>query len=148
MTIWQSDEQLAMQELAVAIQHSADQYSDAAEILEGQPAAAAMRELADQREQWAEVLHEAIRKLDDLPAVPDQDREAGEKLLNRVKAALAGDELATVLELRIEEELRIKELIETGRATKLPDFCETIVDGLDKEVDRVLAQLKQMQASR
>lgn len=147
MTIWQSDEQLAMQELAVAIQHSADQYSDAAEILEGHDAAVTMQALSDQRQQWAEVLHEAIRKLDDLPAVPDQDREAGEKLLNRVRAAFAGDELATVLELRIEEEQRIKELIEAGRGTKLPDFCETVIDKLENDVDRVLAQLKQMQAS-
>ncbi len=148
MSIWQSDEQLAMQELAVAIQHSADQYSDAAGILEGQAAATTMEALSVQRQQWADVLQEAIRKLGDLPAVPDQDLEAGEKLISRVKAAFTGDELATVLEERIEDEQRIRELIETGRGTKLPDFCETIIDGLDKDVDNVLAQLSQLQASR
>lgn len=134
MKIWQSDEQVALQDLAVAVQHSADQYADAAAMVEVGPAADFMSVRARQREHLAEKLRQAIRQTDDLPSVPNQDKEDGEKLFNRMKAAFAENGLAAVLKQRLEDENQLQLLIVGCLDKDYPAPCSEIIRQLADDV--------------
>ncbi len=142
MKIWQSDDQVALQDLAVAVQHSADQYADAAAMVEVGPAADAMSDIARRREQMAEEIRQAIRQTDDLPSVPNQDKEDGEKLFNRMKAAFAEDGMAAVLQQRLEEESQLQALIAGCQGKDYPPPCMAIIQRLESHVAQVEAKLQ------
>lgn len=144
MKIWQSDEQVALQDLAVAVQHSADQYADAAAIVEVGPAADAMSAIARQREQWAEEIRQAIRQTDDLPSVPNQDKEDGEKLFNRMKAAFAEDGVAAVLQQRLDEEKQVHTLLADCRTRNYPQTLMEVIRQLETHVEQVEQQLQNL----
>jgi uncharacterized protein (TIGR02284 family) len=97
MTLLRNALQTALHDVVLACGEAADGHEAAAELLEGDPLAHVLRELAAERRAFAGQLGERLRELDDLPPEPDADLETVRELATWVKAALTGDQRHTVL---------------------------------------------------
>ena len=100
MALLRNELQTALHDVVLACSEAADGHAAAAEILADDPLAATLRQLAEERRELAGRLGERVRELDDLPPEPDADLETVRELTTLVKAALTGDQRATIAEER------------------------------------------------
>ncbi|SDZ78200.1 hypothetical protein [Microbulbifer marinus] len=105
MALIRSESQAALNDLHVALKHSADNYRDAAEFLDDEPASEFFRKVAAERDSLAAEVEQAIRAENDLPSEPDRDLEAGEQLLHRLESLFAPDQTGEVIEQRRQDDL-------------------------------------------
>ncbi|WP_237055846.1 hypothetical protein [Microbulbifer sediminum] len=100
MALIRDDVQVALNDLHVALKHSADHYRYAAEFLSDESAASHCQAIAGERDQLAGLVADAIRAAGDLPAVPDSEREVGEQLLQRLESMFSADQAREVMAQR------------------------------------------------
>jgi predicted trehalose synthase len=113
MSVLRNDLQVALNDLHVALQESADHYRYAAELITEPLIGETFNTLAESRAQLAHKTAQAIRDNDDLPSVPDTDSETGEQLLQRLEAALSINEAADIVAQRLEGEVHLEQLLQT-----------------------------------
>lgn len=102
-----NESEAAVNDLVVAMKDVADGHEEAAALLGDDPAAALLRRrVAGLRAAIAE-LEELIRRRGDLPREPDADAEAARHLMSRLRASLAADERAALLDERAAAEERL-----------------------------------------
>jgi len=109
-----SELQTALQDVEVSCLEVADGHDGAADLLEDDPLAPVLRELASARRAAAARLGDCIRQLDDLPAEPDADLETARELATRLKAALTGDQREIILEERTAAEAHLMTLADAA----------------------------------
>jgi len=120
MALLRNELQTALHDVVLACSEAADGHAAAAEILAGDPLAPLLRQLAEERRELAGRLGERVRELDDLPPEPDADLETVRELTTLVKAALTGDQRATVVEERRAAEAHLLATVE--QALSQPDL--------------------------
>lgn len=113
MSIIRNDRQVALNDLLVAVEKTADHYRASADSLQDHAAAVAtqLRELAQRREQLSDLIKREIQASGDLPSAPDEDRESVEQLFQRVHASLAPDQILDVLRQRLDAEDELDSLL-------------------------------------
>ncbi|MFI2810209.1 MULTISPECIES: hypothetical protein [Microbulbifer] len=102
MALIRDDVQVALHDLHVALKHSADSYSHAADFLNDAGASNRCRSIASERDKLAALVAAAVREAGDLPAVPDSEREVGEQLLQRLESLFSADQAREVMAQRRE----------------------------------------------
>ncbi|WP_237064674.1 hypothetical protein [Microbulbifer guangxiensis] len=107
MSIIRNDTQVALNDLHVALKHSADHYREAGEFLQDGEVSAFCEQAAADRDQLAGLVEQVIRESGQLPSVPDQDRETGEQLLERLESLFSADETREVLQNRLDIEQQL-----------------------------------------
>ncbi|WP_299593228.1 hypothetical protein [uncultured Microbulbifer sp.] len=90
MSLLRTDTQAALQALHKVIRESAAHYRFVVEHCARGEGAKRCDELAEERDQLAGQLAEAIRKTGDLPAEPDRDLEAARQLQDELVSQLSG----------------------------------------------------------
>jgi hypothetical protein len=96
------ERQIALNEAVEASLHAAHVHEDGAELLGDD--ALGLRQLASRRRRDAEILAEHVRRLGDLPTEPDPEYEVAIDVVSHIKAALAEDNRAQVIERSNEAE--------------------------------------------
>lgn len=132
MNFIRTDKQVALHDLLIAIEESADHYQDAADFLKDHPACVYLEQFAKQRLILTTRLEQAIRAQGELPAAPDPDKETSAKIFQHMLASLAREEAAKVIEQRLEKEEEISELAqaaeEVGVDKDHPELIKDIIE--------------------
>jgi uncharacterized protein (TIGR02284 family) len=139
MSIFRSDQQVALNDLLVASEKTADHYRDSADFLDGLEVSEGLRSIADERDALAQRLRDAIQSSGDLPSAPDEDRESVEQLFHRVHASLSHDEIRDVLQQRLEGEEHFESLLRDAREAGWTRGSE----GLVREIETHIAATRQ-----
>jgi len=111
MSILRNDLQVALNNLHVALITSDEDYRDAAEFVSDRAVKELFIQLAESRQVLEKSVAVAIRASDDLPSVPDPDRQTGQHLLQRLDAAFSADQTVEIIEQRLAEEAELEELL-------------------------------------
>ncbi|MGD8176349.1 hypothetical protein [Marinimicrobium sp. ARAG 43.8] len=116
MNLIRTDLQTALHDLYTALEESADHYYDAADFVESATASQLFKSIAQERDQLADALERVIRDSGDMPAPPNDEKEAGEQLLHRLHSFFSADQTADVIEQRLEAEARLDQVLKDNRA--------------------------------
>lgn len=111
MSILRNDLQVALNNLHVALIASDEDYRDAAEFVSDSAVKELFIQLAERRQVLEKSVAVAIRASDDLPSVPDPDRQTGQHFLQRLEAAFSADQTVEIIEQRLAEEAELEELL-------------------------------------
>jgi uncharacterized protein (TIGR02284 family) len=122
------DRQVALNEVILICQEVADRYQAAAEMLEESELSRLIWEFSRQRQNRAKQLREHVRRLGDLPRMPDPDKKVVDNLITRVRSVLSADERLTLLEECEQDEHRIAERIAIALQEDLPEAALGSVD--------------------
>ena len=141
MSLLRSDLQLALHDVHMALQESADHYRDAAEFVSQQSAAAAFTAIAQQRDQLADTFAQAIRAADDLPSVPDPELESGEQFINHLTNLFATDEIDGLREQRLEAEQRLEDLLHSPDTAALREQQPSLLAECEADIQRTRERL-------
>lgn len=142
MALLRTEQQAAINELHRAMAKSVDHYVDAAGFLQDEGMAAFLRESAETREQFCDRVVVILDKLDDLPMSPDTEKESLEQLMYRMGAKVSADEVATILQQRLDDE---HELHEQLRAIQQLDLDTSTMQLLDEILQHVDHQIEKIQ---
>ncbi|MBC6905452.1 hypothetical protein DWB84_08290 [Saccharophagus sp. K07] len=145
MTFIRTDEQVALNDLLVAIQKSADLLRDAASFLDDANTEHELLQLAERREMVSADLARAIRALDDMPSAPDPDAEATEKLLQRISAIFSGEKSQqAVLQQRLQTEERLSALLEDVQGRNVGRQFDDLLYEVKESIREVTLHLKEL----
>lgn len=147
MVFLRSDQEVALNDLLVALRESVDHYNDAIELVDPSPLTPLLRDAAIQRSQFIPRLEEAIRQLGDLPSVPDPDKESGEMLIHHVGAALSNDYEPDVIEQRIASDQHLAQLVNNASANASEASFIQLMDDIAAHITQTLVHLKAMQSA-
>jgi len=153
MTFIRTEQQVALNDLLVATEKSADLLRDAAHFLDGNQAhfldASQMEheleQLAERRDMVTQDLRQAIRALDDMPSAPDPDAESTEKLLHRISAIFSGEKSReTTLRQRLATEDHLTALLADVQARNLGEDFDGLLYELKESIREVTLHLQQL----
>ncbi len=132
--ILRDDCQAALNGLVMACQNAADHYRDVAELLDDPDLERLFQDLAGERQQAADALAGQLRRLDDLPQAPDDDWEAIDGLLTRLRTLLVEDRRQTLLEEQEQREAALGEQVQAALALNLSTEARTVLEDLARQV--------------
>lgn len=142
MSILRTAQQVAFNDLLVAVEESIDDYADLAGALHDPAVSEAFHAFAQQRKSIVARLQAEIRRLDDLPSLPDADKEDLGRLVHRVRAALAADELPQAVQEMLEAEQHILELVRVCEREELDQLESALLDDLVAQIDSTVSRLR------
>lgn len=137
MNLIRNPQQLALNDLLVAIRASADHYRDAAAFVESWTASEDLGRIAGERDALVQRLEEAVRSAGDLPSVPDEDRESVEKLFHRLHASLSRDEIHDIMRQRLDAERQLAGLVSAIRESESVGDYRGLIDDIQQHVQAV-----------
>lgn len=145
MNFIRTDQQVALNDLLVATEKSADLLRDAAHFLDGSQMEHELEQLAERRDMVTRDLQQAIRALDDMPSAPDPDGESAEKLLHRISAIFSGEKSReTTLRQRLATEDHLNALLEDVHKRELGDEFDPLLYELKESIREVTLHLQQL----
>lgn len=145
MTFIRTEQQVALNDLLVATQKSADLLRDAASFLDDTNTEHELLQLAERREMVNRDLEKAIRALDDMPSAPDPDAESTEKLLQRISAIFSGQKSqVTVLNQRLATEERLGDLLADVQARNVGIEFDDLLYEIKESIREVTLHLQQL----
>lgn len=145
MNLIRTDQQVALNDLLVATEKSADLLRDAAHFLDGTGMEHELEQLADRRDMVTRDLQQAIRALDDMPSAPDPDAESTEKLLHRISAIFSGEKSReTTLRQRLATEEHLSSLLADMQHRNLGEEFDPLLYELKESVREVTLHLQQL----
>lgn len=143
MTFIRTEQQLALNELLVAAEKSADLLRDAAAFLDDDNTEHELVQLAERREMVVSALKRAIRALDDMPSAPDPDAESTEKLLHRISAFMAGDKSRQItLQKRLATEQQLGALVQQVQQRNLGETFDEVIYEFKESIREVTLHLQ------
>ncbi|MCW8193810.1 hypothetical protein F6455_03290 [Proteobacteria bacterium 005FR1] len=144
MSIFRTDQQVALNDLLVESEKTADHYRDSADFLEGLEVSAKLRAIADERDRLVQRLRQAIQSIGDLPKAPDEDRESVEKLFHRMHASMSRDEIRDILQQRLDGEDHFEAVIQRARDAGWTKGIEDVVAEIQQHVDATRSQVQSL----
>lgn len=144
MSLIRNDRQLALHDLLIAIQESADHFQDAAEFLGEHQVSVYFKQFAKQRLILAARLEEAIRAEGDLPPAPDPDKETSSIMFEHLLANLSTREAARIIEHRLDGEQDIRELVQSAIESGLDEPHPALVKDLRENNALILQSLQDL----
>ena len=135
------DRQAALNAVESTCLESADGYAAAAENAKSAELGVDFDEAAQGLRRFASDLASHIRALGDLPQQPDPDREAFGHVLDTIKARLAADSDATLLEQRLAADAELELTVQTVLNEDLPDDTRAVLSRLLDEIAQRRMQL-------
>lgn len=146
MSILRTAKQVAFNDLLVAVEESVDNYGDLAHALHDSSVARTFDGFRQERNSIVRSLQAEIRRLDDLPSLPDADKEDIGKLVHRLRAALSDDEITQALQEMLDAEQHILELAGICQREELDHPESKLIADLTAQVDSTISRLRLMAA--
>jgi DNA repair ATPase RecN len=145
MNLIRTAQQVALNDLLVATEKSADLLRDAADFLDGSQMEHELEQLAERRDMVTRDLQQAIRALDDMPSAPDPDAESTEKLLHRISAIFSGDKSReTTIRQRLATEEQLGTLLAEVQGRELGEEFDPLLYELKESIREVTLHLQQL----
>jgi DNA repair ATPase RecN len=145
MNLIRTDQQVALNDLLVATEKSADLLRDAAQFLSGSQMEHELEQLAERRDMVTRDLRQAIRALDDIPSAPDPDAESTEKLLHRISAIFSGEKSReTTIRQRLTTEEQLSTLLGEVQGRELGEEFDPLLYELKESIREVTLHLQQL----
>ncbi len=145
MNLIRTDQQVALNDLLVATEKSADLLRDAAQFLDGSQMEHELEQLAERRDMVTRDLQQAIRALDDMPSAPDPDAESTEKLLHRISAIFSGEKSReTTIRQRLATEDQLSTLLTQVQGRELGEEFDPLLYELKESIREVTLHLQQL----
>lgn len=144
MTIVRNNQQLALNDLFVAGTKTADHYRDAADFLGSLPPSQVLRGIASERDKLVQRLEQAVRASEDLPSVPDEDRESVEKLFHRVHASLSDDQIKDILQQRLDAEEEFARIVTDIREAGWMENEPELLADVDQHIQSAKMKLREL----
>ncbi|WP_066963900.1 DUF2383 domain-containing protein [Microbulbifer sp. Q7] len=141
MSLMRTDRQMALNDLHLAMQESADIYQQTAQFLQDPAASALCKSLASDRERLAEQIAEEIRDEGELPSAPDRDKETLELLEQRLETLFAQDQVAGVITHRLEGEKALAARVRSEDFTALEAQSPALLNDCRQSVEGAVARL-------
>ncbi|QKX18050.1 hypothetical protein [Microbulbifer sp. YPW1] len=141
MTLMRSDRQVALRDLHLAMQESADLYQCTAEFLQDSAASKICNTLANERLRLAEQLEQEIRAEGELPSEPDRDKEAIEELQQRLETLFTEDQVAGVMGHRLEAERGMQAFLHNEDLSVLEEESSSLLAECRGAVDGAINRL-------
>jgi|SRR5688572_14194771 len=143
MNLIRTEQQVALNDLLVAAEKSADLLRDAAKFLDDDNTEHELEQLAERREMVAQGLRSAIYALDDMPSAPDPDAENTEKLLHRISAMISGEKSQeTTLRQRLTTEEHLGALVQDIRKRDLGEAFDAVLYEFNESIREVTLHLQ------
>lgn len=130
MPLTRSDDEVALDELTVAVKSAAAAYEDGADMADDEALADLFRAFARTHRDLSGRLDEVLRAMGALPREPDQDGETFRQVLRHARAALTADQRAELLEERRDEEAAVLECAEAALDAGLEAEARAIVEAV------------------
>ncbi len=144
MNLIRNPQQLALNDMVVAMRASADHYRDAADFVESRAASEELGRIAGERDALVQRLKEAVRSAGDLPSVPDEDRESVEKFFHRLHASLSKDEVHDIMRQRLDAERELEHLASAiGESGSAGDYLG-LMDDIQRHVQLVIRRVEHL----
>lgn len=142
------EREVALNELLSGCEALGRSYARLAESLKEEDAGAAelFSRLGQARQQAAKRLAGHVRRMDELPAAPDPDRELVTRLASLAKGALAADRTRALAEDRAAAERDLAARAEAARKQSLPADTQNLVREIEQESDRDRRRLEALAA--
>lgn len=142
-----TESQVALQDLLEALRTAADQYADNAEVLAESELAELCRALALRRGQQAQAVADELRRGGDLPGEPDADRETLQRLGQRLRTLVAGNERAVVARDRLDAETALAELAAQAAGLVTAPSAQALLADIRRDCEQTRAALQRFAAS-
>ncbi|SRR5690606_18017288 len=142
-----TESQVALQDLLEALRTAADQYADNAEVLAESELAELCRTLALRRGQQAQAVADELRRGGDLPGEPDADRETLQRLGQRLRTLVAGNERAVVARDRLDAETALAELAAQAAGLVTAPSAQALLADIRRDCEQTRAALQRFAAS-
>ena len=133
------DRQAALNGVESALLESADGYTVASGRCQDPSLAALFEQAALARSESAAALAPHIRALDDLPLEPDPDRETLGQMIDGIRAYLAADTDAQLVEQRLHADMQLGEAVRAALGEELPEETRRLLE----QVLSMLAQTRE-----
>lgn len=147
MSLLRSDEQVALNDLHMALVESAEHYRDAAASADDAALSDFLSDTAASRERDGHRVAALLRELDDLPKHPESDKQTIDTLLNHLGAAVMGDRDRALVQQRLEGDARLEDVIQAALAQDLPDHSLSIVEHIGENLRGQRTKLQQKLSS-
>lgn len=112
-----NDAQVALNQVEERCIEAADHFASSAKRTDDPALIDIFESLARRHNELALRIAEELRHMDDLPKVPDPDREAAVEVLSAVKEFFSGDARATMLEEHISAEKKLIDAVDAALKT-------------------------------
>ncbi|WP_439135196.1 hypothetical protein [Pseudomaricurvus sp.] len=144
MSVLRNELQVALNNLHVAFMESADNYRNAATFVSDESVTELFNTVADDRDLLAKSAEEAIREKNDLPSVPDPDRQTGQQLLQWLETTFSEDQTAEVIDQRLMAESQLEQRLNTAEMMVIDEQYPTLRKNCLKSINMVENKLRSM----
>jgi uncharacterized protein (TIGR02284 family) len=134
MMLIRDERQAALNDIIEHCRQAAELYREAAGLTRDGSLAALFASIGRLRGELAAGLAPHVRRLGDLPAAPDRDRETVAELTARIKSALAEDERLELLAERQRGEDELQRLVAAALRQELPGETDACLRDALKEI--------------
>jgi hypothetical protein len=142
-----NEAQVAVDEALLACDAAADRYADGADMLEDDAELAArLGRAADARAKAASRLRDITRRADHLPRGEDREKESLSSLASHVRAAVALDRRAWVVDMCVQSEQALIEAARAALGFDLPSPLESCLRELGTAAHEAVETLNQTAA--
>lgn len=142
------DRQMAIARVETLCIEAADRYASAAEKAQTPALAGLFNELARQHRRFVAALAPQIRAIDDLPQLPDPDKETIEDMFTDVKSWLRGDVHGTLIEERERGEDALADATRAALAHELPAEMRGLLQEILAHAEAARGRLADARAGR
>ena len=124
-----NDAQVALNQVEECCIEAADHFTSSASRSNDPALINILESLARRHNEFALRIAEELRRMDDLPKVPDPDREAAVEVLSAVKEFFSGNARATMLEEHINTESKLTDAVDAAlKASPSPDSQKLLLE--------------------
>lgn len=143
------DRVVAVDDVIVALKRGLEDMAEEIAIQHGQKDLADyLRAVSARRQPVLERLEDAVRAMGDLPSTPDADCQAFSHLATRLMAGLLGDDVRTLTEAAMDDELELIKTIDAALAVEdLPQDVPAMLKDLRADAEETLDTLRSMRAA-
>ena len=134
MSIIRTDDQADALEILKLIIETADFYRAMGELLTEENVHHQLFDIANEREGYIEPFREVLKKLHELPAGPDSDKEMVEQLGGKITQLLSADSTNAILDKCLKKDEVLAELINNTALGEQSTEFKILLDSLEEHL--------------
>lgn len=142
MKLLRTERQVALQDLHTGVMKSIHHYRDEAKVADKDEVSFMFQRIADKRELIAQQVAALVRESEDLPSLPDADKETVDQVLHRLQATFSSSKTRCLIQERLDAEIELTDwLTERMREHDGVEYLQ-LLRRLREDCDEARAELE------